>query len=434
MSRTFKKRSPRRAAKASPALPPVDVTAERLGAQGDAVAAGPDGPLFIPFALPGERLRVRPGERRGEGRVAAIEDILEPSTDRVTPPCPHFGTCGGCALQHMAAPAEAAWKRAMVIEALGQRGFAAPPVAETISLPAGSRRRAVLGFRRTADGLILGFKARQTHTLLNVTACPVLVPEIVGALPGLKAALAQVVPPGGAGDLMVVAVDDGLDVRLDLPQPPDLAAREALAAVAEDLDLARLVLRIDDRDEPVAIRRQPTLRLGDVRVGLPSGAFLQPSVAGERVLIDLVRQGLEGVSGPVVDLFCGLGTFALPLSRDHAVSGFDADPALIGALAVPHRVRAVVRDLFRLPLMEKELAGYAAAVIDPPRAGARAQAETLADDGPPRIVAVSCNPATFARDARILCDGGYRLTRVTPVDQFVWSSHMELVAVFERNG
>lgn len=434
MSQSSRKRPARRGRKPSvPSLPPVEVTADRLGAQGDAVADGPDGPLYVPYALPGEPLRVRPGARRGDGRSATLEAVLGPSLDRVQPPCPHFGTCGGCVLQHMAPAAESTWKRDLVIAALRHRGVEALSVDETVSLPAGTRRRAVLGYRRTAKGLLIGFNARQSHTLVDVRECPILRPEIAAALPALRRGLAPVVPQGASGAVMVVATAEGLDVALDLPEPPALAAREALAALAEDMDLARLVLRFDGLSEPVAVRRQPTLRLGEARVALPSGAFLQPSEEGERALVDLVLRGLNGVTGPVADLFCGLGTFALPLARDHALTAYDADAALVGALAAANRGTARVRDLFRLPLMEAELAPFAAVVLDPPRAGARAQAEALAHDGPPRVVMVSCNPATFARDARTLLDGGYGLDRVTPVDQFVWSAHVELVAVFSRS-
>lgn len=432
MTRYRKKHAGRPSRKAAPALPPLDVTPDRLGAQGDAVAAGPDGPLYIPYALPGDRLRVRPGERRGDGRVAVIEEILTPAPERVPPPCPHFGTCGGCVVQHLAPQAEAVWKRDTIVAALRQRGFDAPPVEETVSLPPGIRRRAVLGYRQTAKAFLLGFNARQSHQLIDLQSCPVLRPEIAAVLPDLRAALASIVPQGAGGTLMIVLAANGLDVALDLPESPDLGAREALAAMAEALDLARLVLYVNDMPEPVAIRRQPTLPLGEASVALPSRAFLQPSEEGETALVDLVRAGLAGVSGRVADLFCGLGTFALPLARDHKVVALDADAALVGALAATNRLQAQVRDLFRRPLMEGELKGLAAVVLDPPRAGARAQVEALAMDGPARIVMVSCNPATFARDARILADGGYLLDRVTPVDQFAWSPHVELVAVFSR--
>lgn len=429
-------RSPRRKAGRKAATPatarPLIVTAGPLGARGDVVADHDGRRFYIPFALPGETLEVRPGAPRGDGgHGAELVRVLAPAADRMEPACPHFGTCGGCALQHMAPVAEAEWKRGLVVTALGRRGIDAP-VEATVSIPPGSRRRATLGYRRTRTGLILGFRARQSHTLIDVTACPVLRPELHTLLPGLRRGLAEVAPPGAAGDLQVQWTDSGADVRLDLPAPPDLPAREALAALAEALDLARLHVRVDGLDEPVAARRPPQVILGGVPVILPVGAFLQPSEEGETALRDRVLAGLEGIDGAVADLFCGLGTFALPLAARRPVLAVDGDGPAAGALAATGRVRTATRDLFADPLAGKDLAPFAAVVFDPPRAGAQEQARALAIGGPAVVVAVSCAPATFARDARILLDGGYILERVTPVDQFAWSPHLEVVAVFRR--
>jgi 23S rRNA (uracil1939-C5)-methyltransferase len=437
MARSFKRqasssRPPRRRRQAAP-RPDVEVVIDRLGAQGDGIADPPGGPrLYVAGALPGETVRARPGPPRGDGRMAEVVEVVAASPDRVAAPCPHVDACGGCALQHLAPAAEAAWKRDLVSGALAQRGFAAPAVAETVRLPPRRRRRATLGYRRTAGSLILGFTARHSHALVDLATCLLLRPEIEAALPALRRGLAAALPPGAAGEVMIVATEDGLDLRLSLAETPGLALRESLAALAEAMDAARLVLRLDGGDEPLAVRRPPTIRLGTARLPLPTGAFLQPSAEGEAALLALVRQGLDGVSGPVADLFCGLGTFALPLAERHPVRAYDADAALITPLAATGRVRAETRDLFRNPLSGGDLAGLAAAVLDPPRAGARAQTQALAEGGPDRLVAVSCNPATFARDARTLHDAGYALGRVTPVDQFGWSPHVELVAVFDR--
>ncbi|MGC2854145.1 class I SAM-dependent RNA methyltransferase [Novispirillum sp. DQ9] len=426
-------RPPRRkpARRTAPAAAPVTVTAGALGARGDVQAENAGQKLYVPFALPGETVEVRPGAPRGDGRAAELVRVMTPSAERVAPPCPHFGTCGGCALQHMAPAAEAAWKRDLVVTALARRGLDVP-VAATVSIAPGTRRRATLGTRRTKGGVILGFKERQSHTLIDVTACPVLRPELQALLPALRRALAAVVPAGAAGDAQVQWTDSGADLRLDLPAAPDLAGREALAALAEALDLARFHIRVDGLAEPVAVRRPPLVHFGGVAVNLPPGAFLQPSAEGEHALRDLVLAGLDGVEGAVADLFCGLGTFALPLAERHAVFAADGDGPAVGALAATGRVRTAVRDLFADPLAGKDLAPFSAVVFDPPRAGAREQAEALAAAGPAVVVAVSCAPATFARDARALVDGGYVLENVTPVDQFAWSAHVELVAVFRR--
>lgn len=427
--------SPAAAPVAAPVPAPVIVTAGPLGARGDVVADHAGQRLYVPFALPGETLEVRPGAPRGDGRAAELLRVVTPAAERAAPPCPHFATCGGCALQHMAPAAEAEWKRSLVVTALARRGLDVP-VAPTVSIPPGTRRRATLGYRRTKGGVVLGFKERQSHTLIDVTTCPILRPELQDMLPALRHGLGDVVPAGAGGDVQVQWTAAGADLRLDLPGSPDLAVREALAALAEHLDLARFHIRVDGLDEPVAIRRPPQVVMGGVAVALPVGAFLQPSEEGEAALRDLVLAALGGIEGPIADLFCGLGTFALPLAQRHSVLAVDGDGPAVGALAATGRVRTAVRDLFADPLEGKELAPFAAVVFDPPRAGAREQAGSLAtaaqSGGPPVVVAISCAPASFARDARALVDGGYILERVTPVDQFAWSPHVELVAAFRR--
>lgn len=425
-----RRRKPAR--RAPPPAQPVEVVAGALGARGDVVADHEGQRLYIPHALPGERLEVRPLEARGDGRAAELLRVIEAAPERVEPACPHFGSCGGCALQHLAPAAEARWKRDLLVAALARKGLGDVPVAATVSVPPGTRRRAVMAYRRTRSGVILGFNARQSHQIVDVMACPVLCPELMALLPGLRRLLPDILPPGAAGDLHLQWTDSGADVRLDLPAAPDLSGREALASMAEALDLARLLLRVDGADEPVSIRRQPVVHFRGVAVALPPGAFLQPSKAGEHALRDLVLAGLEEVEGPVADLFCGLGTFSLPLAARHAVTAVDGDAAAVGALSATGKVRAAVRNLFTDPMVGPELAPFAGIVFDPPRAGAQAQAEALAADGPPLVVAVSCAPASFARDARTLVDGGYRLASVTPVDQFAWSPHVELVAVLRR--
>jgi len=417
---------------AAPVTATVSATVARLGARGDGIARTDHGDrLYVAYTLPGETVVARPGPPKGDGRTATLVEVTAPSPARVPPPCPHFGTCGGCLLQHMAPPAEAAWKRDLVVEALGRRDLGDAVVAAPRQVPAGTRRRAALTWWKRGTKGVLGFNARASHRVVQIGPCPILHPDLEGLLDPLGDHLMPLLPDG-QGDLWLCLTDQGVDLRLDLPAPPDLRQREGLAEAAAALDLARLTVRLDGLTEPLAIRRVPTITFGDVAVALPAGAFLQPSREGEAVLLGLVKAGLEGVDGPVADLFCGLGTFALPLAATHPVTAIDGDAAAVGALRSANRVRTMVRDLFKDPLAGKALAAFAAVVFDPPRAGAREQADALAADGPDRVVAVSCNPATFARDARILVDGGYDLVRVTPVDQFVWSAHVELVAEFRR--
>ena len=324
-------------------------------------------------------------------------------------------------MQHLDAAAYAAWKRGLVATALSRAGLADVPVAPMIATPPASRRRATLAARRI------------------VAACPVLLPSLVALVSPLRATLTEVLAPGSLATARVAAVDTGLDVVLGLPEAPDLARRECLADFADRGDLARLSVAIDDEEpDPLAARRPPTLTLGDVPVAVPPGAFLQASAEGEAALTGLVVDGV-GAATRVADLFCGIGTFALPLVRRARVLAVDADRPALAALAAASsgggldgRLSTEIRNLFRAPMTADDLAGIDAVVFDPPRAGASAQATALAASSVPVVVGVSCNPASFARDAAILVSGGYQLEAVTPVDQFLWSAHVELVGVFRR--
>ena len=373
----------------------LEVEITRLGAQGDAVAERPDGPIFVPFTLPGERVRVAVDP---ESDHATLLDVLEQSAERVAPVCPHFGVCGGCALQHMEVRAYLRWKHDQVVAALRSRGLDAE-VDEIRPVPLGSRRRASLAFGRGAKGPALGYHLSRSHELIGVEVCPVLSPRIVAALPKLRKALAPLVGEKREAKVSVTETDNGLDIVVE-------GVRSAPAALA------------------AFVRQAPALGV----------ARLQASREAEIVMTGLVREGV-GVAKRVADLFAGLGTFTFALARSAAVDAFEADEAALTALAEAARrtpkvkpVRTFARDLFRSPLRPKALAAFDAIVFDPPRAGASAQAKELAASKVPKLVAVSCNPGTLARDLRILVDGGYRITRVVPVDQFLFSPHIEVVA------
>ena len=409
----------------------LEVEITRLGAQGDGVAEGPEGPIFVPFTLPGElvRIAVEPG-KEGSGHAGLLE-VLAASPDRIAPICPHFGVCGGCALQHMEAGAYLRWKRDQVVAALKSRGLEA--VVEPVRpVPLGSRRRASLALGRDARGLALGYRRARTHALIDVAVCPVLSPRIVASLPKLKAALAPLLGAKREAKIGVTETESGLDIVVEGVRPKP-AALGAFARQAAAVGAARLTVD----GESIAFGA-PTVILGDAAVKLPPGAFLQASREAESVLADLVRQGV-GSAKRVADLFAGLGTFTFALARTAAVDAFEADEAALSALAEAARrtpklkpVRTFARDLFRAPLGPKELAGYDAVLFDPPRAGAAAQAAELAKSRVPNVVAVSCNPGTLAHDLRLLVDGGYRLVRVVPVDQFLFSPHIEVVVHLTR--
>lgn len=406
----------------------LEVRIERLGAQGDGVAEGPDGPIFVPFVLPGEKVRIEPS---GAGRAYPIE-VLERSRHRTEPDCPHFGACGGCALQHLGTGPYLAWKRGLVVAALKARGLEAEvePVRE---VPRGSRRRAALALGREDGKVILGYRRVRSHELIEVGVCPVLSPRIVSALPALKRALAPLLGGKSEARVSLTETEGGLDIVLEGVKPGS-AALGTFAAKASKLGIARLSVGGDSIGPVVA----PKVDLSGVKVKLPPGAFLQASREAEAVLSELVREGAAGAKH-IADLFAGLGTFTFALAKEAAVDAYEADAAALAALSEAARktpklkpVRTFVRDLFRTPLSARELKVYDAVVLDPPRAGASAQARELAKSEVPKLVAVSCNPGTLARDLRLLVDGGYRITRMVPVDQFLFSPHIEVVAHLER--
>jgi 23S rRNA (uracil1939-C5)-methyltransferase len=404
----------------------VRLTVERLGHHGDGIAAGP---VFVPRTLPGEVVE----GQVDAGRMAQPK-IVTPSPDRVAPPCPHYRTCGGCQLQHAADRFVADWKTDVVRVALAAQGLEAP-VRGVATSPARSRRRATLHGRRTKAGVIVGFHGRASGSLVAVPECRVLSPAIMAAFPALHLLTAQAASRRSEIDLAVTDTDAGLDVAVSgaLPLTPEMLP--GAIAIAEAHDLARLAWN----GEVVAERRPPLLRLGPARVPLPPGAFLQATREGEAALLAAVTEAV-GEARHVVDLFAGCGTFALPLSAAADVHAVEGEAALLSALdrgwrsmGGGRRVTTEARDLFRNPLRADELARFDAAVIDPPRAGAAAQTEALAASGIARIAAVSCNPVTFARDARTLVAAGFRLLWVQIVDQFRWSPHVELAAAFRRD-
>ncbi len=408
----------------------------RVGHHGDGIADTPSGPVYVPYALPGETAEVEPVE--GQPDRPRLLGIVNASPQRVEPICPHFGVCGGCATQHWAMTRYLAWKRQLVVDALGAEDLnvAVDPV---IDAHGDGRRRATLHARqKTNDVLEVGFSAARSHTLVAINECPILAPPLAGAT---KAAWAVAEAVKGRDtqarkplDIQITQTDAGLDIDVRGSGALSATQTTALARAANTHVLARLTRH----GEMVAQRAAPTIKVGRATVTLPPGAFLQATVAGEQTLTQLVLEHAAKAK-KVVDLFCGTGTFALPLAETARVVAADSDANAIDALKRAHPtgqglkpVEAQARDLFRRPLQAFELKDIDAIVFDPPRQGAEAQAREIAAAKTRLVIAVSCNPATFARDARILIDAGYRLTRVTPVDQFRYSSHVELVARLER--
>jgi 23S rRNA (uracil1939-C5)-methyltransferase len=372
------------------------------------------------------------------GERAELLEVIAASPERVAPPCPHFGDCGGCALQHWADAPYLTWKADQIRVALGRERIETeilPPFAA----PPGGRRRLALHARKEGGAVRLGFKARRAWRVVGVTACPVTEPALVAALPALRALAAPFLEhPKSAPTLHVTATLSGLDVDVTgverrsggLSADARLRAAEAAAAA----DMARVTLA----GEIVYQARQPVVRLGPATVGLPAGSFLQAVAEAEAAMAQFALEAVAGAAR-VADLYCGVGAFTFRLAQGASVHAADVSAEAVKALLAGagtasglKAITAEARDLGRRPLLASEMKKLDAVVFDPPRAGALEQAGEIARSGVATAVGVSCNPATFARDARVLVDAGFRLEAVKPVDQFLWSPHVELVGVFRR--
>ncbi len=405
-----------------------------VGHLGDGVALFDGQAIYVPYTLPGETVEVTaaPGHHPDRRQLIQIE---KPSAQRIAPFCQHFGTCGGCAIQHWQAEPYRAWKRGLVMESLAQAGIDCE-VDSLIDAHGLGRRRATLHARMgTHEVLKVGFSAAYSHDIVPIDRCPILDPGLSGALDAAWAIAEALKPRGKPLDIQITATRGGLDVdvRGSGPLPSSMIA--TLSRVAEAHRLARLTRH----GELVLMRAQPTIAIGSATVVLPPGSFLQATVAGEEALAALVLDHCTRAKR-IADLFCGVGPFALRLAAKSKVMAYDSDTGSVSALqkaaaSTPglKPVRCETRDLFRRPLVPQELNEFEAVVFDPPRQGAQAQAQALAASRIPVVIAVSCNVATFARDARILIDGGYKIENVTPIDQFRHTPHVELVARFARS-
>jgi 23S rRNA (uracil1939-C5)-methyltransferase len=406
-----------------------DIEITRIGAQGDGIGDG----VFVPLTLPGERATVRIDDGRGE-----LEALLSASPDRVEPPCPHFGDCGGCALQHWADGPYLAWKRERVIEALSRERLETDVLA-TFASPPGSRRRLALHARGGKAGAVVGFKGRRSWRLTPIDVCVIADPRLVAALPALRALARPFLEhPKSAPTLHVTLTRTGLDIDVTGVERKSgglsADARVRAAEAAQAGDFARVTLA----GEAIYGARQAVVTLGPANVALPPGAFLQAVPAAEAAMAQFAVEAVSGAAR-IADLFCGVGTFTFRLAQVGSVLAADSSAPAIAALKAAvggapglKAITAEARDLSRRPILARELAKIDAVVFDPPRAGALEQAQEIARSAVSRVVGVSCNPATFARDARVLVDAGFTLERILPVDQFLWSPHVELVGVFSR--
>jgi 23S rRNA (uracil1939-C5)-methyltransferase len=405
------------------------LTIDHVGHRGDGVTG--DG-AFVPYTLAGEVVEAEPQDGHADRRK--LLRIVTPSPERIEPFCPHFTVCGGCAIQHWRDNGYRAWKRSIVTDTLAQAGITCE-VGELEDAHGKGRRRIVLHARKSQRGILkVGFAAAGSRDIVPIARCPVLAPELDGALVAAEAIAEALAATAKPLDIQLTATDNGLDVDVRGSGPLDARATATLAKLAAQHRLARLTRH----GEIVAQLKPPMVAIGPASVTLPPGSFLQATQAGEDTLAAHVAT-LCGKAKRVADLFCGVGPFALRLAQRARVDAYDSEASAIDALRKAAQttkglkpLKTEARDLFRRPLLPLELNEFDAVVFDPPRQGAQAQAHELAKSRVPLVVAVSCNAATFARDAKMLIDGGYKFGRVTPVDQFRHTPHVELVADFRR--
>jgi 23S rRNA (uracil1939-C5)-methyltransferase len=401
---------------------------ERIGAQGDGVASGEKGPVFVPFTLPGERVNIAVN-----GSEGTAMSVLEPSSERIDPACKHFEQCGGCALQHWAAEPYLEWKRQIVREALASKGIEGDVQPVTACQP-GERRRVTFTARKVHDKIMIGFNAARSHDIIEIEECPVSMPSLIAALPALKRLATILITKNDPARLSVTQTDSGLDISVDgIPAPKGEARKRA-----SEYTILNKWTRLSVAGEIIVEPRKPVLSFGKVPVSLAPGGFLQAVHHVEEAMAALVSAHMAK-SKKVADLFAGAGSFTFRLAEKSAVHAVESDAGSVVALDHAWKnvqglkpISTEKRDLYRRPLIPFELKAYDGVVFDPPRAGAEAQCGVLAKSAIKRIAAVSCNPITLARDLRILIDGGYRLLSVTPFDQFLWSPHVEVVALLER--
>ncbi|MEK9969867.1 MAG: class I SAM-dependent RNA methyltransferase [Ferrovibrio sp.] len=424
----------------------VEGVIERMGGQGHGVLDRDGERFYVPFTVPGDRIAAKVGEKRGDGFAASLSVLEAEGPDRVEAPCPHFQSCGGCTLQHWSDMAYRAWKRDKLAAALARREIHDVTIGDLLPVPDSSRRRAEFITRRVKDKVLAGFHEAQSRKIVDLQECLVLKPELLALLPQLRAMMLPVLGDGWAVDLKVTVTETGADVLITGKLKMRVQERIELSKAAKATGLARLSARFDERSDPELLYQgaePPRVRFGNTAVTLAPGGFLQATAEAEQAMADIALDALQDAKR-VADLFSGCGAFALRLAEaGKTVWAVDADRPAIAALTAAarsanvSRLTATARDLERQPLARNELKKLDAVLLDPPRAGAKAQVQQIAEtaktgEAPGLIVMASCDPSSFARDARVLLDAGYRIEKAVPIDQFRWSPHLEIVSVFRR--
>ena len=423
----------------------VDLRVKALGVRGDGIAELDQGKVFIPFTVPGDVVRVSLEKFKDRPHRAKVLSILEAGAERIEAACRHFTICGGCSVQQLSKANYQSWKHDIVYQALDRQNIDTSVLKNLIPGDPHTRRRIRVSARRLARGTILGFRERGSHRVVVLEECPIMVSEILAVLPQLREFLTQSLKVGDSAEIAITYADTGLDITLSLPTEPDLADRERLAVFADANDISRINWNLFNSKfgevaEPIVTRRVVKMQFDDVAVAIPPDAFVQPTAQGERIIREKVTEAVEKAKR-IVELFSGCGALALPLARRaHHVSAFDLAEDHIEALSLAarengmgERVKVETRNLHRRPLLGSEFDNVDAVILDPPRGGAAQQATHLAASEVPLIAYVSCDPHSFARDADVLIAGGYSLMNVMPFDQFLWSPHLELIGIFEKD-
>ena len=425
-----------------PVAEPCTARVERVGAEGDGIARHPDGkPLYVPLTLPDELVRARPVATRGGGWAAALEAVVEPSRDRVEPPCPHFGACGGCVLQHWREDAYLAWKSELLRGALLRAGFTDPPIAPIARTKPGARRRMDLAVRRAGGQVLIGLHRLRGTEVIDLRTCLVLHPTLVGLIEPTRRLLGGLSGLHREGSLVVNLLGAGADLLLVTDRELSLRDRAGLTDFARRRGLPHVSWALRDASpEPVCVLRPATTSRCGVMAAPAPGAFLQASADGEEAIVSAVLAGLPDKLPPrarIAELYAGSGTLTFALARHARVTAWESDGAAVATLrsavnasGLAGRIEVGQRDLGRQPISVAELARFVSVVLDPPYAGAAEQIIAVGAARVPRVIYVSCNPAALMRDARALRVAGYHVVSATPIDQFLWSARLESVVVF----
>jgi 23S rRNA (uracil1939-C5)-methyltransferase len=427
-----------------PDAPTFTARIHGIGADGDGLSRMPDGrALFLPFTLPGESVEARPLARRGQGVAGIAETILEPSPERAEPPCPHFGTCGGCTLQHWQDEPLARWKTGALTQALAHAGYDDPQPGAIQTSPPGSRRRVDLAIRKQAGIAVIGFHQLRGEAIVPIETCLVADPAIVALLPALRMLVPRLQGIHRDASLAINLLDSGLDLLFRTDAELSAGDRRLLAAFAAEHAIPRIAWAAKEGLVEIAAQLGPVkMAFSGTVAAPPPGGFLQATAAGEAAIVAAVLAGLPDklkLKDRVIELHAGCGTLTFALATRARVTAYEGDAAAVGALqkgisdaGLHGPVMAHKRDLMRQPLLPPEFKDAAAVVLDPPFGGALPQVEAIAASAVTRVIYVSCHPQALARDAAVLRRAGFILSAATPIDQFRWSSRLESVVVFSR--